>query len=525
MVQKINNSMEKIYIKYLRKSRKDEEAEQHGSGETLAKHDLILTNLYRSMGIQDEQVITFREIVSGDSIASRPVIQEVLQLVEQGGIAGVLVTEVERLARGNTSDQGIIANTFQYSNTQIITPLKIYDPNNEYDQEYFEFGLFMSRREYKTINRRLQNGRNMSASQGKFPSSRPPYGYKRKKIENDKGWTLEIVEDQADVVKSVFDMYAYKNMTPASICKYLDSLNIKPLKSSTWSESSIRDMLSNPIYIGKIRWKGRKVVKVMKNGKIVTSQPKNKGNDVILVDGLHPAIIDENTFNLVQQKKKDNNTAPIPGMYNIQNPLAGLVRCAKCKRMMFRISDTVMSCTNTRCDNISSKLDIVEKKLIEGLKVWLSEYEEEINSIDISPTSNSNIIKMKKEQITDTENKINECNSKLEKIYDFLEKGIYSIDIFTERRDKILAEQKELTVKLQTLYSETENLERIENSKVDLIPRVKNVLESYSECSSAKEKNDLLKTVIEKVEYLKTQKCYSKNSNPENFELLIYPKF
>lgn len=84
MEQKINNSMEKIYIKYLRKSRKDLEAEQHGSGETLAKHDLILTNLYRSMGIKDEQVITFKEIVSGDSIASRPVIQEVLQLVEQG---------------------------------------------------------------------------------------------------------------------------------------------------------------------------------------------------------------------------------------------------------------------------------------------------------------------------------------------------------------------------------------------------------------------------------------------------------
>ena len=84
MEQKINISMEKSYIKYLRKSRKDEEAEQHGSGETLAKHDLILTNLYRSMGIKDEQVITLREIVSGDSIASRPVIQEVLQLVEQG---------------------------------------------------------------------------------------------------------------------------------------------------------------------------------------------------------------------------------------------------------------------------------------------------------------------------------------------------------------------------------------------------------------------------------------------------------
>lgn len=192
---------------------------------------------------------------------------------------------------------------------------------------------------------------------------------------------------------------------------------------------------------------------------------------------------------------------------------------------MFRISDKTLSCTNTKCDNISSKLEIVEKRVIESLKNWLSEYEEEINNIDISQTNNSNIIKIKKEQISDTENKINECNDKLEKIYDFLEKGIYTIDIFTERKNKILTEQKELTTKLQTLYSETENLVQIEKSKIDLIPRVKNVLESYSECSSAKEKNDLLKTVIEKVEYLKTQKCYSKNSNLENFELLIYPKF
>ena len=300
------------YAKYLRKSRKDMEAESHGSGETLAKHELILNNLSESLNIKREQIDTFKEIVSGDSIASRPVIQELLQLVEQGIYKGVLVVEVERLARGNTLDQGIVANAFQYSNTKIITPQKIYDPNNEYDQEYFEFGLFMSRREYKTINRRLQNGRSISASQGKFPGRQPPYGYTRKKIENDKGWTLEIMEEQAEVIRAIFNMYAYKNMNPSDICKSLNKINIKPLRSDNWSVSSIRDILSNPVYIGKIRWKDRKVVKVFKNGKIVNTQPKNKGNDIILVNGLHSAIIDEETFNIVQQRKKTNNTAPIP---------------------------------------------------------------------------------------------------------------------------------------------------------------------------------------------------------------------
>ncbi len=48
-------------------------------------------------------------------------------------------------------DQGIVSQAFKYSGTRIITPTKTYDPNNEFDEEYFEFGLFMSRREYQTI--------------------------------------------------------------------------------------------------------------------------------------------------------------------------------------------------------------------------------------------------------------------------------------------------------------------------------------------------------------------------------------
>lgn len=524
MFKNINNNM-KRYAKYLRKSRKDMEAEAHGSEETLAKHELILNNLSDSLGISREQIDVFKEIVSGDSISSRPVVQELLQLVEQGMYDGVLVVEVERLARGNTLDQGIVSNAFQYSNTKIITPLKIYDPCNEFDQEYFEFGLFMSRREYKTINRRLQNGRTVSASQGKFPASRAPYGYKRKKIENDKGWTLEIIPEQADAVKCIFDLYAYKNMIPADICKYLDNLNIKPLKSDSWSSNSIRDILSNPVYIGKIRWKDRKLVKVFKNGKIINTQPKNKENDIVLVDGLHQPIIDTKTFDIVQKKKKENNTAPIPGIYNIQNPLCGLIRCAKCKRVMFRISPTTLACTNTKCDNVSSKIDIVERKVIESLKIWLKEYESEINNVSIVNSNNSEIIKLKKLQLKKTEDKLKDCENKLEKIYDFLEKGIYTVDVFTQRKNKILNEKQEQTTKITSLTNEVEKLERIEKSKIDLIPKVKNVLEVYNHCSNIKEKNELLKTVIEKVEYLKTEKCYNKNSNPENFELLIYPKF
>lgn len=113
------------YCLYLRKSRADMEAEAHGEGETLARHEKILLELAK----RDHYSITqiYREIVSGETIASRPVVQHLLQEVEDGKWEGVLVVEVERLARGDTIDQGVMAQAFKYSNTKIITPLKVYN--------------------------------------------------------------------------------------------------------------------------------------------------------------------------------------------------------------------------------------------------------------------------------------------------------------------------------------------------------------------------------------------------------------
>lgn len=161
------------YALYLRKSRADYEAEARGEGETLARHEKMLIELARRYNFSIGKI--YREIVSGESIEARPVVQELLKDVQSGRWKGVLVVEVERLARGDTMDQGRVAKSFKFSDTKIITPIKIYDPNNEFDEEYFEFGLFMSRREYKVINRRLQRGRLASVKEGKYVGSIPPY--------------------------------------------------------------------------------------------------------------------------------------------------------------------------------------------------------------------------------------------------------------------------------------------------------------------------------------------------------------
>ena len=111
------------YCIYLRKSRADLEAEMRGEGETLARHEKLLIELAQKMHFNVKYI--YKEIMSGETISARPIMQKLLSEVEQCIWAGVIVMEIERLARGNTIDQGIVAQTFKLSNTKIITPNKL----------------------------------------------------------------------------------------------------------------------------------------------------------------------------------------------------------------------------------------------------------------------------------------------------------------------------------------------------------------------------------------------------------------
>ena len=371
--EKINDSFGGYAI-YLRKSRADAEAEARGEGETLARHEKMLLDLAEKMGIKIGKI--YREIVSGETIEARPEIQKLLFDVKKGMWKGVLVVEVERLARGETMDQGIVAKAFKISDTKIITPMKTYDPNDEFDEEYFEFGLFMSRREYKTINRRLQRGRVSSVNEGKYVGSVAPYGYERVKIKGDKGYTLR-KNSESNTVKIIYDLYAYEDLSLHEVVRRINEMGLKPRKNDKWCVASVKDILANPVYIGKVKWNWRKEVRVYKNEKLIKTRPRN--DEYILKDGLHKAIIDDRTWKIVEAKRSLNKL-PIPRVNTVQNPLCGLVYCAKCGKKMKRRPYTDRSkeptiyCDNPKCDNISSKLHFVEEKVIEGLRKWLEHY-------------------------------------------------------------------------------------------------------------------------------------------------------
>lgn len=511
------------YAIYLRKSREDRELEKYGEGETLARHEKTLVELAKKMGLPIGEI--YREVVSGETIEERDEMKRLLKDVESRKWTGVLVMEVERLARGDTGDQGIVSVAFKYSSTKIITPMKVYDPNNEYDEEYFEFGLFMSRREYKTINRRLQRGRMTSITEGKYVGSIPPFGYKRKKLENAKGYTLEPNPEEAEIVKKIFILYSYEEVSINSVAKEINKLGLKPRKADSWSISSIKDILNNPVYIGKIRWNSRKQVIRSENGKRITSRPRN--SDILLINGLHKPIIDNKTWDIVQNKRSCN--APlIPHNDKVQNPLIGLVFCEKCGKPMQRRpynlkqKEPTLICNNPNCNNISSKLYIVEEKIIEALKIWLNGYNVNYSELESRKTEfpvikTKVILKQLEEKLLSEKNKLN-------KVYELFEEDTYNKQEFSERSTSLKNNIDEINREITKISKAVNTQEEAEQNKEIIVPKIKNVIEIYSKLETNEQKNILLRSILEKVTYLKTEKAIKKDSNPSNFEIHIYPK-
>lgn len=522
-----NNSENNNYYMYLRKSRKDLEAEAHGEGETLLRHEQLLLSLAKRLNLTITK--TFREIVSGETIAARPEMQKLLLEVEQGMCAGVLVVEIERLARGDTRDQGYIAEAFKYSNTKIITPIKIYDPCDPSDQEYFEFSLFMSRREYQTTRRRLNRGRLQSVHEGKYVGSVAPYGYQRKKLEKEKGFILVPDPDEAPIVKLIFEWFTGVNsecIGTSKIARKLNDNGVPTRKGGDWSPATVRCILENIVYIGKLYWERRKEEKSFEDGVITVSRPRS--NDYTIVDGRQKPLIETDTFNSAQHLL--NNHAPrVTCKEKIANPLAGIIVCSKCNRNLVRRPysdrtkyDTLM-CPNAACSTVSAPLFLVEEKLLGLLNMWLADYEPELPNPESQSTPIKSEIKLKKKILLQKRNELEKINMQRNNLHDLLEQGVYTAEIFYSRSSLLSDTDRKLKEEIASLQKEIEYLAAQECNKHNFAPRCKYLIDNYADLS-IENKNQLLRELLEKVVYTKTEKNKRGEGTKPNFELEIFPR-
>ena len=319
-------------LAYLRKSRTDDPL--LSVEEVLAKHEAILDEwAEKYLGGKIPEENKFREVVSGETIADRPEVQTVLKKIESPKYKAILIVEVQRLSRGDLEDAGRLIKLLRYTNTLVITPPKTYDLRDEYDRDAFERELKRGN-EFLEYQKKIMNrGRLLSVSQGNYVGSRPPYGYDKVWVTEGKRKcpTLAINEEEANVVRMIFDMYVNKDMGRPSIGNYLDSLGIKPPKGKNWSKAGLKDLLENVHYIGKVKWNWRKTVTIVEDGEIIKTSPKSKIGEYLIYDGKHPAIISEELFNAALEKQGKNHRAK--PTTKVRNPFATLLYC-QCGRVM-----------------------------------------------------------------------------------------------------------------------------------------------------------------------------------------------
>ena len=106
------------------------------------------------------------------------------------------------------------------------------------DEEYMEFELFMSRQEYKMIQKRLERGRRQAVVEGNYMGSYRPYGYDI--LKTKAGRTLIPNEDEAPIVKNIFEWTVQENLTPGKIAKRLDAMGVPTYTGDPeWSIATI----------------------------------------------------------------------------------------------------------------------------------------------------------------------------------------------------------------------------------------------------------------------------------------------
>ena len=505
------------YVKYLRKSRFDRDYAELSVEDTLKRHEAILDKVAEDRGYYIAK--TYYEVVSGESIAARPEIQKLLEEVSAGIYAGVLVVDLERLARGNGADQAYISQVFQYSSTKIVTPSKTYDPCNEFDEEYFEFGLFMSRREYKIINRRLIRGRDSSASEGKYINSIAPYGYMRVKLPNEKGYMLEPHPDEAPHIKTIFEMFLNHAGTKI-IANHLNDNNVPTRHGDLWTYCTISNIITNPVYMGKIRRGWSQQIKTIENGEVKKKIKRKKNiEDYKVFDGLHEALITEEQFMLAQQIRLDKQpAAKVKDEFELQNAFVGLLYCSTCGKRIGRTTGSKsrdararLRCVNGRnCHNVSSDYDVVEKEIISALREWLKGYRIKIDTVGYAKD-----IEALRSQNKKYTTELQKLNAQLENAYNLVEQGAYTLEIFKSRQEKLNASVAEVKAKISENEITIARMEQSDNAKANLIPQTETLLASYDEMTN-EERNSLLKEILKKI-------GYKKEANGQ-IEIDLYPR-
>lgn len=270
---------------------------------------------------------------SGKSIEGRLEFQRMLSDIASGAdnVDYVLVFKLSRFGR-NAAD---VLNSLQQMQDYGVNLICVEDGiDSSKDSGKLMISVLSAVAEIERENILVQTmeGRKQKAREGKWNGGLPPYGYML-----DKG-ELKIVEEEAEVIRIIYDKFIHTTMGASSVAKFLTQQGYKKIQRqngslANFSATFVKKILDNPIYYGKIAYGRRKTEKVQGTR---NQFHKVVQNEYPLYDGIHEAIISEEDWMLANAKRKRTGVKN-EKIYSTEHChiLSGIIKCPVCGGGMY----------------------------------------------------------------------------------------------------------------------------------------------------------------------------------------------
>ena len=270
---------------------------------------------------------------SGKNIAGRPEFMKMLEDIEEGkdDVSYVLVFKLSRFGR-NAADVLNSLQLMQDFGVNLICVEDGIDSSKESGKLMISILSAVAELERENILVQTMEGRKQKAREGKWNGGFAPYGYAL--IDGN----LAIAEDEAEVIRLIFDKYVHTDMGANGVAEYLNTHGYKKKKRqnntlTTFAPSFIKGVLDNPVYMGKLAY-GRRVTEKIQGTRNEFHVVKQ--DEYPIYEGEHDAIISEEEFMLAKTKRERTGFRH-EKTHSLEHEhiLSGILKCPVCGGAMY----------------------------------------------------------------------------------------------------------------------------------------------------------------------------------------------
>ncbi|WP_088311974.1 recombinase family protein [Bacillus cereus] len=457
---------------------------------------------------QEGRQVIFKYIdrgVSGKSIKKRLSLQQLLKDAKEKKFDEVWVWKTNRLAR-NHLDLLKIVDELDRANVGFRSCSESFDTSTATGKLLLNVLASIGEFERETIVENVKMGMKQRAKQGKWNGGQV-LGYKSINMDEDESKTrLDVVEKEAFIVREIFRLYS-EGKGLKSLTNHINKLGYRSKKGNLFSINAVKEILMNPIYIGKIRYNRREN----------WSEKRRRGinKNPIIVEGEHEAIISFELWERVQKLYAQRSNKP-NRIYSGTFPLTGLLKCPACGSSMVagRVKKTLKDgsfiihryyhCGAWRnkgtaaCSSNGVKADLVEGFVFNKIRDSL--FNEDILK-DIVKKMNDkrkNVIKPLEDQLRQMDKHINELESKKNKIFELYEDGVIGKESLTSRLN-LISEDVKNNIKNKELLQETLKLNNSEPIEYELVKKLMKNFDKIINNTDHERKKTILNLVVERI--------------------------